>query len=356
MYKILGIKPDEAFFILEIANNHWGDVKRGLKLIRDHGEMVKRNGVRAAAKLQFHDRDTFIHKDARPGDVSTEVTNAPGSQSRYAKKLTATKMSKEDYKTLFDEAKKLGMVTMSTPYDEPSVDLCKELGVELMKVASSDLTSWGIVTKLVEAGLPTIISTGGAELEDVDAVVALFKEKGVPLAVQHCVSKYPSEDSDLEINQIDFLRTHYPDHVIGFSSHEYHDWSASIHMAYAKGARTFERHVDIDYNNVPVSEYCSLPEQMDEWYKAYLKAREMCGGSSETFLGCSEQEKDYIKSVVRGLYAKRDLKKGEKLTLDSLDKDCYFSIPLEDGQVSSREFRSDIVLSEDVKADEPIKK
>ena len=52
-------------------------------------------------------------------------------------------------------------------------------------------------------------------------------------------------------------------------------------MAYAKGARTFERHIDIDDDGIPVSPYCSLPEQCDEWFKAFHKAREMCGSSRD---------------------------------------------------------------------------
>ena len=55
-----------------------------------------------------------------------------------------------------------------------------------------------------------------------------------------------------------------------------------MQIAYAKGARTFERHIDIDYEGMPVSPYCSLPAQIDTWFKAYNRARVMCGASGET--------------------------------------------------------------------------
>ena len=97
------------------------------------------------------------------------------------------------------------------------------------------------------------------------------------MALNHCVSLYPTEDRELELNQIDFLKNRYPGHIIGFSTHEYHDWTSSMLIAYAKGARTFERHIDIDKDGIPVSKYCSLPHQIDTWFKAYHKAREMCG-------------------------------------------------------------------------------
>src|SRR5439155_13469550 len=93
---------------------------------------------------------------------------------------------------------------------------------------------------------PVIVSTGGSSLKDIDDMVTFFANRSIPLAVNHCVSIYPSEDSELELNQIDFLRDRYPENVIGFSTHEYHDWDHSILISYAKGARTFERHIDVD--------------------------------------------------------------------------------------------------------------
>ena len=84
----------------------------------------------------------------------------------------------------------------------------------------------------------------------------------------------------MELNQIDYLKDKHQNHIIGFSTHEMTDWKNSMLISYGKGARTWERHIDIDYENVPVSKYCSLPHQIDEWFKAFNKAKEMCGGST----------------------------------------------------------------------------
>ncbi len=82
----------ENLFILEVANNHWGSVERGLKIIRDHATVVRYNNVRAAIKLQFRDVDGFIHPDFK------------GSQDlRYIKKTEATKLSREDFARLVQE-------------------------------------------------------------------------------------------------------------------------------------------------------------------------------------------------------------------------------------------------------------
>ena len=108
-------------------------------------------------------------------------------------------------------------------------------------------------------------------------MVTFFENRHIPLAINHCVSLYPTEDCELELNQIDYLKNRYPSHIIGFSTHEYTSWDESILMAYAKGARTFERHIDILTEDRPFSPYCSTPEQIACWFQAWKKAKEMCG-------------------------------------------------------------------------------
>ena len=211
-----------------------------------------------------------------------------------------------------------GLVTMATPFDEISVDKCVDFGVEILKIASSDIRDRILIQKMASTGKPVIASSGGSNLEDVDRLVEYFTERGIPFALNHCVSLYPSLDSELEINQIDFLKTRFPKIVIGFSSHEMTDWSSSVMIAYAKGARTFERHIDIDMDGVPVAPYCTRPAQADVWFKAFLKAKEMCGAPGLAKRAPPEKEIRYLDELVRGVYAKRDLPKGHLLTPDDI--------------------------------------
>jgi N-acetylneuraminate synthase len=229
-----------------------------------------------------------------------------------------------------------------------------ELDIDIAKIASQDAKSWTLIEEIVKLKKPTIISNGGTDIEDLDKVVELFEEYNVPLAINHCVSLYPSEDAELELNQIDYLRRRYPNHVIGFSTHEYNDWKSSILIAYAKGASTFERHVDIDDSELHVSPYCSLPKHMDEWFAAFKKAKEMIGGSSHEQREIKNKERKYVISVSRGAYALRDLPKGYKITKEKLGKDFTFAIPLQDGQFSARDIDKKIVLKKPVKKDSPI--
>jgi sialic acid synthase SpsE len=313
----------DDLFVLELANNHWGKLERGLKIVRDFGEVVRANHVRAALKLQFRDVQSFIH-----------AHHSDRQDMRYIRKVTATELAWRDLRILVEAVRESGMVTMATPFDEASVERCAEFDLDFLKIASSDIRDKTLIEKMASVGKPVIASSGGASLEHLDDLVEFFRTRNVPFALNHCVSIYPSEDSELELNQIDFLKARYPDTVIGFSSHEMTDWRSSMLIAYAKGARTFERHIDIDHEGVPVSPYCTLPHQADEWFKAFHKAREMCGQPGDAKRVPPEKEVRYLDELVRGVYAKRDLPDGHVLTA----KDVYFAVPLLHGQISTREF------------------
>lgn len=329
----------DDLFVLELANNHLGSVKRGLKIISDYGKIVRFNSVRAAIKLQFRDVDRFIHKAHRKRE-----------DVRYIKKTIMTQLSDEDYAVMVKAIKRNGCIPMATPFDEKSVDLCVKLGIEIIKVASSDINDWILLEKIAATKKPVIVSTGGSSLKDMDDMVKFFDNRNIPLAINHCVSIYPSEDDELELNQIDFLKNRYPGHVIGFSTHEYHDWTSSMLIAYAKGARTFERHIDIESDGIKVSPYCSLPHQIDTWFKTFNKAREMCGGSNSIKRVPPKKEIDYLDQLVRGVYAKYDLPKHHVVN----DEDIYLAVPLQKGQISCRELMAGEVLIKSIKKDEPI--
>lgn len=334
----------ENLFVLELANNHWGNVDRGLKIIEEFSRVVRFNNIYAAFKFQFRDVESFIHKDFLNRD-----------DIRYIKKTKATQLSKENYGVLVNAVKKNGCIPMATPFDEKSVDLCVFFDMPIIKIASSDINDWPLIEKIAHTRKPTIVSTGGSSLKDIDDLVVYFEKRDIPLAINHCVSQYPSEDYELELNQIDFIKNRYPGHTIGFSTHEYHDWNSSVMLSYAKGARTFERHIDIEMDNVPVSSYCSLPEQIDTWFKAYHKAEEMCGSSAAQKRIPSEHETKYLDALVRGVYAKRDLPKGHVLSHETMHEDIYMAIPLQKGQISCRELMSGEVLLVPVAKDQPIK-
>lgn len=331
----------EDLFVLELANNHWGSLERGIKIIEDFAKIIRFNNIRASIKLQFRDVDSFIHKNFRTRD-----------DIRYIKKTMATKMDTKNYQILVDAIRSNNCITMATPFDEVSVDNCVKLGVEIIKIASSDINDWILIEKIASTRKPVIVSTGGSSLKDIDDIVTFFEHREIPLAINHCVSVYPTPKNELELNQIDFLKERYPGHIIGFSSHEANDnIEAAIMMAYAKGARTFEHHIDIDADGIAVSPYCFLPEDLDRWIKGFKCAQKICGHSADSKIQPMRKETTYLDALVRGVYARWDLPKGHKLTED----DVYLAIPLQKGQISCRELMKGEVLLNDIKKDMPIK-
>ena len=320
----------ENLFVLELANNHWGNVERGLQIIRSHGSVVRQNNIKAAIKLQFRDTNEFVHPDYK------------GSKDiNYIKKTELKSMNKAQYQLLIDEIKNVGCIPMSTPFDEASVDLCVEFDLPIIKIASSDMNDWPLIEKIASTRRPVIASTGGASEKDLDDIINYFGKRSIPLCVNHCVSLYPSEDDELHLDQIDYLKARYPHNVIGFSTHEYNDWKSSMLISYGKGARSWERHIDIDSGGLEVQPYCSLPEQCDEWFTTFHKASSMCGGITNRRRPISKAETKYLDALVRGIYAREDLVEGLIINKENFDKYFFLAVPLIKGQLSCREIIND---------------
>ncbi len=312
----------EDLFVLEVTNNHQGKLERGIQIIREHSRVARFNNVRAAIKLQFRNIESFVHKDFSDRE-----------DIYYIKRIKDSHLSKEDFSVLVDNIRKNGCIPMSTPFDEKSVDLCVEFEMSIIKVASADNNDWLLLEKIAKTKKPVIVSTGGISLKDMDDLVLFFENRGIPLALNHCIAAYPTEDHELELHQIDYLKRRYPAHPIGISTHEYHDWTSSMFICYGKGVHLFERHIDIDSDGFKVAPYSSLPGQMDSYFKAFHKAREMCGTAKDERRIPLDREVTYLDSYVRGAYAKHDLQLGQTLT----EEDIYLAIPLQKGQLSTRE-------------------
>lgn len=329
----------EDLFVLEMTNNHLGSLERGLKIISEFSKVVKFNNIKAAIKLQFRDVDNFIHKDFKDRkDV------------RYIKRTIETKMSDKDYELLVDSIKHHSMIPMSTPFDEKSVDFCDKLNLPIIKVASADNNDWVLLNKIAELRKPVIVSLGGLSLKDTDDLVKFFANRNIPLALNHCIATYPTKIQDLQLNQIDYLINRYPLNTIGLSTHEQGSSHDSMLVSYAKGARIFEKHIDINSDGKEISKYSALPQEIDEWVKAWHKAKIICGSSSMERVLPLQEESNFLDNYIRGVYFKRNLKAGQTIKKD----DIYLAIPIQKGQISVRELMLGdygFVLNKDCKKD-----
>ena len=325
-------------FVFEMANNHQGSVEHGKRIINAVADVARKHGVRAAVKLQFRDLDTFIHPDFRE---SKEIKHIP--------RFLSTRLSEEQFAELVAETKRRGLVTMCTPFDELSVDKIVRLGIELVKIGSCSAHDWPLLERAAETGKPVIISTGGLTIKDIDKIVSFFQNRAVHFALMHCVSIYPMTNDKAHLNQIEILKSRYPNLTIGFSTHEEPSNTTLIGLAYAKGARIFEKHVGVATNDIKLNAYSALPEQADLWITAYKEAVKACG-HEQGERSISEEETKDLRSLMRGVYAKRRIEIGRIIDRS----DVFFAMPLQSGQLVSGRWRDGLLADKDYMPKEAI--
>ena len=176
------ISSSKPLFILEMANNHMGDVNHGLKIIREFAKVTKKYNFRFAFKFQFRDMNSFIHPDYKK---RTDI--------KYVKRFLETNLSEEDFKKLKNELKKHHFISICTPFDEKSVDKIEELDFDIIKIASCSFTDWPLLERIVKTSKPIIASTAGTELIDIDNVVNFLQNRNKNFALMHCVGEYPTK-------------------------------------------------------------------------------------------------------------------------------------------------------------------
>lgn len=320
----------DGLFTFEMANNHQGSVEHGKRIIREVAAVAKEHGVRGALKLQLRDLDSFIHPAYRER-----------KEMKHISRFLGTRLSREEFRALVDETHARGLYTMATPFDEPSVDLLHTLGVEIVKVASCSATDWPLLEKVASAGKPIIVSVGGLSIKEVDKVVSFFEHRGSEFALMHCVAIYPTPADKLSLDFIDTLKNRYPHLTIGFSTHEPPADVATIGLAYAKGARIFEKHVGVPTETIQLNAYSANPQELRAWLSAYKTAAASCGWSGRPV---SEAERADLQSLKRCVFAKVPIRKGEAISREQV----FFAMPLVSPEnLTSGDFRAGAVADRD---------
>ncbi len=313
--------PNDLFnnlIVFEMANNHCGELAHGLRIIRKLHAISKSFPFRFAVKFQYRDLDHFIHPDWQGR-----------SDSKYVKRFQETRLSDEDFLCLKNEAKKLGFLTMCTPFDEISVEKVQKQNYDILKIASCSFTDWPLLEAAVKPELPMILSTAGAAVDDIDRVVTFLQHRDKIFCLMHCVGSYPTADCDLALDQIDFFRGRYPGLPVGFSTHENPDATLPVMLAVAKGAQVLERHVGFADASHSLNAYSSTPEQLSEWLKAIQQAQVFCGNCRNKRRSISEKEAADLQGLQRGVFLKHTMPAGSNLTAD----DFFFAIPNQPGQM-----------------------
>ncbi|MES2953237.1 MAG: N-acetylneuraminate synthase family protein [Patescibacteria group bacterium] len=327
----------ENLFVFEMANNHQGSVEHGKLIIREMAALAREKGIRAAVKLQFRDLDTFIHPDFKG---STENKHIP--------RFLSTRLSADQFKELLDETRAQGLLTMVTPFDEPSVDLIEKLDVDIVKIGSCSAHDWPLIARAAEAGKPMIVSTGGLRMVEIDRIVSFLEHRAVQFALMHCVAIYPTPEEKFHLNQIEVMKKRYPGVTIGFSTHEDPSDTTIVGLAYAKGARIFEKHVGVATDTIKLNAYSATPAQVRAWVDAQKHAVALCGHEGEREI--SDKEKEDLRSLMRGVWAKREIRAGEVIKRE----DIYFAFPLQQDQMRSGRFQEGYIAAQDYGVNEAL--
>lgn len=327
-------------FIFEMANNHMGDVNHGIRIVRELAEVTRDFDFKFGVKLQYRDLDTFIHPDFKNRmDV------------KYVKRFSETRLSGDEFKRLKDEIQSNGFLSICTPFDERSVDLIEKHEFDIIKIASCSLTDWPLLERIVTCPKPVIASTAAVTLEQVDKVVSFFEHRQRSIALMHCVAEYPTKDENLQINQIALLRRRYPNHIVGYSTHESPDNLDAVKVAVGQGAEIYEKHVGVPTETIALNAYSATPVQVRDWLNAARRAFAMCGVANERH-PFSEKEMADLHSLRRGVFAKSALRAGQHVA----PEDVFYAIPTVPDQLVANEMSkyTSIRLGTDIAAGEPL--
>ena len=226
------------YIIAELGHNHMGDMeecKRLMSMARDAGAQ--------AVKLQKRDNDTLYTRSFYESPYNSENSYA----ATYGEHRDYLEFSFGQYLELQEFAAYLGITFIATAFDLPSVDFLEALDVPFYKIASGSVSNPLLLRKIAGLGKPILASFGGAKDEDVVRAVEALHSQEAPLVLLHCVAAYPARPPWFGLRRIDWLRETYPEHVVGFSDHD--DGIALGGVAYAHGARVFEKHITRDHTN-----------------------------------------------------------------------------------------------------------
>lgn len=308
----------KPLFILEMANNHMGDIEHGIKIVHEFQKVVEGiEDFQFSIKLQHRD-DSFFHPD-----------HINRKDHKLIKRFTETRLGYDNFKRLTEEIRNCGFLTMCTPWDEPSVDLMEELDYDIFKIASCAFNDWPLLERVVKTNKPIIASTAGAQLDSIDQVVSFLSHREKEFAIMHCVGEYPCLAENLELNQIDFFKHRYPNVPIGFSTHEDPSNMDTVKIVIAKGALLYEKHIGVPTDKYELNAYSATPKQIEEWVQSAIDTFVMCGGSQTKRKGFTEKEMYDLGILHRGAYALRDIASGEKINAS----DMFLAMPNVEGQL-----------------------
>jgi pseudaminic acid synthase len=301
----VGVGPEyRPFIIAEMSGNHNRSLDRAMAIV----DAAAASGAHAL-KLQTYTADTMT-LDIREGDF---VINDPKSlwNGRNLHDLYEEAHTPWDWhKPIFERARKLGMVPLSTPFDNTAVDFLESLNAAVYKIASFEMTDLPLVRRVAATGKPMIVSTGMASLAEIDETVKTARAAGCrDLVLLKCTSTYPATPEKTNLMTIPAMRDAFAVQV-GLSDHTM-GVGASV-AAVALGATVIEKHFTLARADGGVDSTFSLePSELKSLVVETERAWQAMG---QINFGTSSAQEEKSLAFRRSLYVTQDIKKGEAFT------------------------------------------
>lgn len=330
--------PRKPLLIADLANNHNGSVGFAKELIEELSDIQQKYQFPLAVKFQYRDLETFIHQKYK-GSV----------EYAYIKRFESTKLEWKEFEVITKYAKSLGLITGATPFDELSVERVIEHGHDYLKIASASANDWPLLEKVTEKTCPIMISTGGLDELNLQRCVAKLSHADVDFAIMHCVSLYPTPDSQLNLHKIYELSSKFK-RPIGYSTHESPQNKMAGALAVASGAMLLERHYGRSSDTAKLNQYSSSYSDFENWINGLQVAWEML--FDKDFEKSLNAQQAVLRQLKRGIWAKTQIAPGEKAMVDRLT----FAIPVLENGFTTDDFsiRNEIEVNKMIEQNEAL--
>ena len=289
----------KPYFVAEMNSSHNGNIETAKKMI----DAASKAGCNAV-KFQSWSAESLY------------------SESYYSKNPIAKRMvgkfalSEEALKIIADYCREKHIDFSSTPYSNEEVDVLVKLRVPYIKVASMDLNNLLFLKYIGEKGLPIVLSTGMGTLDEIHkAVDAIEKTGNNQICILHCVSIYPVDSNNVNLNNMRMLKQEFPDYPIGFSDHTIGSEVACAAVAF--GAAIIEKHFTLDNSKIGWDNQMAMePEEMKNLIQNCWSVYDALGVPERVV---SKEELEQRVKMRRSIVANCDLEKGHIISINDLD-------------------------------------
>ena len=297
---------NRCFIIAELSANHGGKLEIALETVR----AAKRAGA-DAIKIQTYTADTITLNSNKDCFRINQGTYWDG-QFLYDLYKTAS-LPWKWHAEIFKVAKEEGLVCFSSPFDFTAIDFLEELETPIYKIASFEITDIPLIEYAASKGKPMIISTGIAEIKDIELAIETCKKAGNnDITILKCTSAYPADPIDANLLTIPDIKSRFgvkaglSDHTMGIEGPV---------VAVALGATVIEKHFILDKSIGGPDAHFSLDEkEFTEMVKAVRTAEKMIGKADYKMT----EKKKKSRQFSRSLFIVKDVKSGEVITKENV--------------------------------------